>query len=351
MTMPSAIPPEISAAVREAYKYTPLERLLPAEYIVHERQAAEGHFPVSDFLPNVLADAAQTFADPLLEYVTSFVNKRPLSLIPPSGTFPEQPYLPGTSRETDAFILDFSEKHSFHHFRITIRETEAPSVLVFYGNIKSGQAARLIMDIESLSHRVASVIMILRAEENSEAEINLLLGGHGTLRTNIYGLLDGKGAQLRLHGALVSGAGAHHDVHAVIRHLEPDTASRQKLRMIGTRQSVSVFTGRIQVEPQASGTEAYQSARGIAMSEEAVLYARPFLEILNDNVRCSHGCTTGHLDEEQVFYLRSRGVPEQEARRLLAEAFMFDTFQEAYPGAFRDLLISTLKTRLESCIW
>src|SRR6185295_12886783 len=87
----------------------------------------------------------------------------------------------------------------------------------------------------------------------------------------------------------------------------------------------AVFNGKIFVRPDAQKTNAFQSNRNILLSEGSVIHTKPQLEIWADDVKCSHGCTTGQLDEDALFYLRSRGIPKDEARGLLLSAFAAET--------------------------
>lgn len=339
---------EFPSAIRENYRYTSLERLLPPELTFQDIEAKARPLNNSP-LPAALVDAFFSFQDPLLEGAVRASSAQPPRVLEARAGFPEQPEVLGCQQAVEAFHLNFSFPVSFHHLKIQNPESHNPALQFFYSAVKSGTQARLVLDVSSFPGRTLSVIVWLRLEEKAEAEVYLLMSGGGLARVNIYGILDGQNARLDLRGALLSEDGAHHDVQAVLSHRASLTTSHQKIRILGAGQSVSAFSGKIQVAPQASGTEAYQSARGLLLSGEAAIYARPFLEIYTDNVRCSHGCTTGHMNEEQIYYLRSRGVTDTVARRLLAEAFVLEAFQDATPAAVRDFLNSALQNQLLSC--
>src|SRR5205085_10738114 len=100
--------------------------------------------------------------------------------------------------------------------------------------------------------------------------------------------------------------------------------------------STGVFNGKIFVEPLAQKTNAYQSNKNILLSETATVNTKPQLEIFADDVKCSHGCTVGRLDEEGMFYLRSRGISEKIARSLLLHAFAIDVLEHIRPAAIRE---------------
>lgn len=109
---------------------------------------------------------------------------------------------------------------------------------------------------------------------------------------------------------------------SVITHAAPDCRSRQTVRNVLDGQSRGVFQGKVLVERIAQKTDGYQMNQALLLSEQAEIDAKPELEIYADDVKCSHGATVGALDDEQMFYLRSRGVPEAEARQILIHAFL-----------------------------
>jgi len=136
--------------------------------------------------------------------------------------------------------------------------------------------------------------------------------------------LAGAGARGEVNGLSLLSGGSQVDSHTLVRHLEPDGRSRQSFRTILAGKSRGVFTGRIQVAMDAQRTDAVQSCSSLLLSEEAQALARPQLEILADDVKCTHGATVGSLDATSLFYLRSRGIPKDLARRLLIHAFCGD---------------------------
>jgi Fe-S cluster assembly scaffold protein SufB len=336
-----------SSSVRENYKYTPLERLIPRVSDFQEIKNVPN--PARGGLSLFLREAAFSFNDPLLEGAAQSLRRFQPCVIESTPEFSEQPEVLRCRQALESYVLNFSFPVSFHHLDIQNLESETAALMVIWGEVQSRTRAHLVVDVTSLPGKTFSLVLVMRLQEEAEAEVHLFKSGNGLVRTNFYGLLDGNRSRLELRGVVLSDTGAHHDTHAVIRHLAPQTTSHQKIRILGSHKSNSAFTGKIQVEPQAAGTEAYQSARGLPLSEEANIYTRPFLEIHTDDVRCSHGCTTGQLDEDQMHYLRSRGLSEAKARRLLAEAFLREPFQESSSVALRDFLTSALQTRLESC--
>ena len=112
-------------------------------------------------------------------------------------------------------------------------------------------------------------------------------------------------------------------------------------------KATAVFNGKIFVQQQAQKTNAYQSNKNILLSESASVNAKPKLEIFADDVKCSHGCTIGRLDEEGMFYMRSRGVPEKMARNLLVHAFAMDILDHIKLAPVRQYIDQLIEERLE----
>ena len=145
----------------------------------------------------------------------------------------------------------------------------------------------------------------------------------GTLaRLDLAVRLKGSGASADLKGVFLAEGSQHVDTYSCIEHLVPGTASNEDYRGLADGKGRGVFNGKVIVHPQAQKTDARQSSRNLLLSSTAEIDTRPELEIYADDVKCSHGATTGQLDAAALFYLRSRGIAEQDARGLLALAFV-----------------------------
>lgn len=132
----------------------------------------------------------------------------------------------------------------------------------------------------------------------------------------------GQGSQAQLDGLYLAANARHCDNTTVITHEGPHTGSRQVFRGVLTGKSQAAYQGCIQVRPGAQETDAHQLSRTLLLSREAETAIKPELEILADNVKCSHGATVGELDAAALFFLRARGIPEAQARALLIEVFV-----------------------------
>ncbi|HEX2494101.1 MAG TPA: Fe-S cluster assembly protein SufD [Steroidobacter sp.] len=140
-------------------------------------------------------------------------------------------------------------------------------------------------------------------------------------RTNVSALLQGSGARVALHGLIAPCGSQHLDAHTRIDHIAPQTSSTEDYRGVAEGRGRGVFNGKVIVRPGAQKTDARQSSRNLLLSPTAEFDSKPELEIYANDVKCGHGAVTGQLDAAALFYLRSRGVSEREARMLLIRAF------------------------------
>ncbi len=165
----------------------------------------------------------------------------------------------------------------------------------------------------------------------------LNIGGRIT-RTEIHAGLNGPGAMAHLNGAQLLTGSQHADFTSIVRHAAPKGTSRQTIKNVLSGRSRGVFQGRIEVARGAQGTDGYQMNRALLLSPDAEIDTKPELEIFADDVKCSHGATVGELDAEQLFYLRSRGIPDQEARSILVRAFLAEALDPVTNDTARGLL-------------
>lgn len=160
----------------------------------------------------------------------------------------------------------------------------------------------------------------------------------GTTRNDFSLDLAGTGAECRLAGMVIGSRRMHADNSVQLRHLAPRCRSNQLFKYVLDGESQGAFGGRILVTPEAPFTDAAQTDRNLLASPAARMHAKPQLEIYNDDVKCSHGATTGQLDQEALFYMRTRGIPEAEARNMLMQAFMADVIDSVAMEELRDRL-------------
>lgn len=162
--------------------------------------------------------------------------------------------------------------------------------------------------------------------------------GAALSRNEIEVVLDGEEAQCHLNGTYLINGRQHADTTTFIEHAKPNCESREVYKGVLDGKAKGVFQGKILVARDAQKTNGHQLNRVILLSDEAEVSAKPELEIYADDVKCSHGATVGELDDESMFYLRSRGIPEAEARRLLIRAFIGELIDEIAVEAVRPYL-------------
>ncbi len=150
--------------------------------------------------------------------------------------------------------------------------------------------------------------------------VTLTLNG-GTIRNNLNFILEAPGCESHMYGLYCVKGETHIDNHTIVDNVQPNSFSNELYKGIIDEKATAVFNGKIFVRQDAQKTNAYQSNKNVLMSNEATVNTKPQLEIFADDVKCSHGCTIGRLDEEALFYLRARGVGEKAAKALLLYAF------------------------------
>ena len=199
---------------------------------------------------------------------------------------------------------------------------------------------------EVVSLSTGAVTLGRDAHYNSFA---LTLGGQLT-RHQVLATMTAPGAHLELNGAHVLDGDSHADTTTEIRHMAPHCASRETYRHVMDGTSRSVFQGKIYVAQDAQKTDGFQLNQSLMLSAQAEVNAKPELEIYADDVKCSHGATSGRLDEDALFYLRSRGLPQAEARAMLVEAFIGSAIDlisdEPVREAFRAVATSALHKKI-----
>ncbi len=186
-------------------------------------------------------------------------------------------------------------------------------------------------------HTDAFNVSTLRIEQGRNANVashSVLLGG-GIVRNNVHPVLNGEGGDCLING-LFAGTGRQHlDNYMLVEHAKPHCGSRQFYNGILGGRAHGVFHGRIIVHKDAQKTDAKQTNRNLLLSDEAQIDTKPQLEIYADDVKCTHGATIGQIEENALFYLRSRGIEEASARQLLLLAFAGECLDRMPEGPAR----------------
>lgn len=184
---------------------------------------------------------------------------------------------------------------------------------------------RAIVDYYKIQNDRESASLIdntfVNQKQESLAKVHTFSFGGKLIRNNLNFYQNGERIDSTMKGITIIGNKQHVDHNTLVHHIEPNCESHQDYKGIFNDSSTGVFNGKVVVEKEAQKTNAFQANNNILISDKASINTKPQLEIFADDVKCSHGCTIGQLDESAMFYLRSRGIPEKEARALLMFAF------------------------------
>ena len=161
-------------------------------------------------------------------------------------------------------------------------------------------------------------------------------------------MLDGEAVESTLNGLYLMNREQHVDNHTLIEHARPNCASHELYKGILADRSTGVFRGKIHVHQDAQKTNAYQSNQNLLLSDKADITSKPQLEIYADDVKCSHGSTTGQLDQDAVFYLRARGLGKRAAINVLTRAFAGELLERIGSGTVRNQLEQLVSNKLEA---
>lgn len=183
--------------------------------------------------------------------------------------------------------------------------------------------------------------------ENSRFSSNSISLHGGLIRNSFYVTLDGTGAEANLNGLFLCDDRQHVANFVLMDHASPLCTSNQLFKGILDEEATGAFNGKILVRKDAQKTQAYQKNNNILLSSTARMNTKPHLEIYADDVKCSHGATVGQLDKEALFYLRSRGIPETEARHLLMYAFANEIVSRISIPVLKERIIDLVDKRLK----
>ena len=201
-----------------------------------------------------------------------------------------------------------------------------------------------VQDLASASTAVFNQYVYQEQHSFYSTHTSTLKGG--TIRNNLAISPDAEECESHLLGFVLGKESMHVDNHTLVDHSKPHCFSNELYKNILDDASTGIFNGKVLVRQDAQKINAYQSNKSITLTEKARMYSKPELEIYADDVRCSHGATTGQLDAEALFYLRSRGLNEKQARSILLKAFARDVIDAIQIEALRDYV----DTRLEDSL-
>lgn len=185
----------------------------------------------------------------------------------------------------------------------------------------------------------------IEQDKNSNFTINTFTLNGGLVRNNLNIEVNGQNAYTNLSAAYILKGNQHVDNHTVVDHKVPNCESHELYKGVINDKATAVFNGKVFVRKDAQKINAFQSNANVLLSDDATVNSKPELEIYADDVKCSHGSTTGQLDEDAIFYLRARGLSEKSARKLIVSAFINDVIEKTKNEDFSKYIQQILHER------
>ena len=210
---------------------------------------------------------------------------------------------------------------------------------------------RAIIDYYKIQndHLTANLIdnTYISQKQESRASVHTFSFGGNLTRNNLNFYHFGEHIDSTLKGITIIGEKQHVDHYTLVQHSTPNCESHQNYKTIIGDNATGVFNGKIYVEKEAQKTNAFQQNNNILVSEKATINAKPQLEIFADDVKCSHGCTIGQLDESAMFYMQQRGIPRKESRALLMFAFCNEAIESIKIPELKQRITKIIASKLE----
>lgn len=246
-------------------------------------------------------------------------------------------------------VLEKQAKLSLNHRIISNSKDQFINALM--ETVVSESAQMKLNLIQELSEE-SSLIETVYCEQKDNSDYRIFtasLDGE-LIRNNLNINVIGEHCETHLNGLSLGRAQEHIDHHTVVDHKLPNCESHENYKGIFYDKSTGVFNGKVFVRQDAQKINAFQSNQNIVMSDDAKVYSKPELEIYADDVKCSHGSTTGQFDEEAIFYLQSRGIGIQKARSLMVHAFLAELTEKLDNEAMRSYLEERIEDKLSKSI-
>lgn len=238
-----------------------------------------------------------------------------------------------TGRNAVSHIRNFLVSEAFSKVHV-IQQFVSENAADCFTNVVSeiSLAQNAFLTIDKLQQEDDSCFQIateqVQQAKDSNFTINTVTLGGGLVRNNLSIAVNGQNCETHLNGAYILKDSQHVDNHTTVDHLTPNCQSNELYKGVIDGKATAVFNGKVFVRKDAQKINAFQSNGNVLLSDDASVNSKPELEIYADDVKCSHGSTTGQLDEEAVFYLRARGIGEKAARQLMIGAFVGEVMEK-----------------------
>lgn len=262
------------------------------------------------------------------------------------------------------FVNDASQKNTLSQVRNYISVGENSRCTVVENYITKGENPNLINVLTSVNVEKYGNVKHYKIQADSKSQFqvgsthakqadnssftNTTISLAGKLIRNDLRIISGEHCESFMNGLYLLNEKTHVDNHTVIDHTRPNSYSNETYKGVLDGKSRAVFNGKIFVRQAAQKTNAFQSNKNVLLSDDAILNTKPQLEIWADDVKCSHGATTGKLDEEALFYLQARGIPKQKAKSLLLQAFAEEVLDSIEIDVLKEFLTNEIENRLNA---
>ncbi len=242
------------------------------------------------------------------------------------------------SKNSEVTIIDYLiDESQGSFFKNTFRylNIESESTLNYYF-INKNESKNFFYDFSKVS-----------LSKNSCFEKYLFSSGIKFNKSDNNIKLDGENSSSKIYSGLFLGKNNHHEIKTNVEHLKPNCHSHQDIKNVLTTGSKGVFQGKIYVDSIAQKTNAYQLSKGLLLDENSEFSSKPELEIYADDVKCSHGSTSGNIDRDALFYLKSRGIKEKEAIKIIIKGFLESIFENIKNEDIKKILINHINISLK----
>ncbi len=292
--------------------------------------------------------------DPFIELNTAFLREGVFIKVTENSNIPPvYCYYLTSSEDSNSFrnfrtivVLEADSKTSLTEFFFS--EDNAAGFENCFTEVYAGKGSHF--DLYRIQHKRGKEILLnninIYQKENSLVNSYTFSLSGRMLRNNLNFLLEEENCESHLYGFYLAKGDDVIDNHTTVDHQKPHCFSNENYKGILDENGKGIFNGKIYVRPNAQKTNAFQSNKNIVLTDSAVINTKPQLEIWADDVKCSHGATTGQIDHEQLFYLRTRGLDERTAKALLLHAFAFEIVDKVLLNPVKEYLTKIINKQL-----
>ena len=242
------------------------------------------------------------------------------------------------------FNIDIYENSKVHIRQYFLGSTNSKDGFINHRNQVSlkSQSSLTIDKFQDLNQNFNFCNEFIHQEQESKFIMNTFSASGIILRNDVFNNVNGKNCHSELNGVFAPIEKQHFDNHTTINHFVADCKSFENYKGVIKESGVGVFNGKVIVHQDAQKIEAFQKNNNILLDDESKIYSKPELEIYADDVRCSHGSTTGRFDEEALFYLRSRGISVKKSLELMTLGFINEVIEKSNDSVYKEFVLKRL---------